>query len=293
MTANLDMVRAYLLFLLAYALALVVALVAGFSFDLFHPVVVALIADVAATIVIFAFSTAYGNSSFYDPYWSVAPIVIGIYWSVFAENPNIDLMRQVLSLSVVIAWGGRLTFNWIRRWEGMGHEDWRYVDFRRTFGKHYWVIDLLGIHMFPTIQVFLGCLALYPAVSSSAVELWWLDIVAVLVGASAVAVETAADNQLWEFLKHKQPGEILKSGLWAYSRHPNYFGEILFWWSLWLFALAADWHWWWTVVGPLAITLMFVFASVPMLDKRNLERRPGYEDHMRRISAIVPWLPND
>jgi len=293
MTVNLDLVRAYGLFAFAYMVALVVAAVAAFAFDLLHPILVALIADVAATLVIFAFSTTYANSSFYDPYWSVAPIAIAVFWAMWAENADIDIHRQVLSLSLVIAWGVRLTFNWARRWEGMGHEDWRYVDLRQKAGPYYWIVDLLGIHLFPTIQVFLGCLALYPAVSSGSNEFNALDVFAVVLGIAAVVIETTADNQLQDFVKHKQPGEIMRNGLWAYSRHPNYFGEILFWWSLWLFALAADWEWWWTVIGPVAITLMFVYASVPMIDKRHIERRPGYEDHMRRISAIVPWLPND
>ncbi len=293
MVSDLVLLRSYALCLLAYGLALVVAAVAAFAFDPLHPIIVAAIANVAATVVIYAFSTTYNNSSFYDPYWSLAPIVIAASWTAAAENPEIDVQRQVLALSLVIAWGLRLTFNWLRRWEGLEHEDWRYADLRQKFGRHYWLIDLLGIHLFPTIQVFLGCLALYPAVSSGGEAFGALDVAALSLGITAVVIEATADNQLWDFLRHKQPGEIMKKGLWAYSRHPNYFGEILFWWSLWLFGLAADLYWGWTAIGPLSITLMFVYASVPLIDKRNLERRPGYEEHMRRVSAIVPWLPYD
>lgn len=288
---DLELIRSYSLCLIAYMAALLVAGVAVFAFDPLHPIVVAAIADVAATLVIYAFSTAYNNSSFYDPYWSLAPITIAIFWAADPEVPDLDMQRQVLVLSLVIAWGVRLTFNWVRRWDGLRHEDWRYADFRRDYGRNYWAIDLFGIHLFPTIQVFLGCLAIYPAVSSGLEPFNLLDTLAVIVGIAAVTIEATADNQLADFLKTRRPGEILDTGLWSYSRHPNYFGEILFWWSLWLFSLAADWTWWWTFIGPLAITLMFVFASVPMLDKRSVERRPGYEDYMERVSAIVPWFP--
>jgi steroid 5-alpha reductase family enzyme len=83
----------------------------------------------------------------------------------------------------------------------------------------------------------------------------------------------------------------MDKGLWKYYRHPNYLGEVTFWWGLYLFALAAKPSYWWMVVGPIAITLLFVFVSIPMMDKRNLERRPGYAEHMKQVSAIIPWFP--
>ncbi|MBI5546954.1 MAG: DUF1295 domain-containing protein, partial [Deltaproteobacteria bacterium] len=88
------------------------------------------------------------------------------------------------------------------------------------------------------------------------------------------------------------PGEIVNTGLWKYSRHPNYFGEVSFWWGLWLFGVASDpASALWTLAGPVAMTGLFLFISVPMLDKRSLERRPGYAEHRRRVSALIPWFP--
>jgi steroid 5-alpha reductase family enzyme len=105
-------------------------------------------------------------------------------------------------------------------------------------------------------------------------------------------IEATADAQLHRFCQARKPGEIMSRGLWAYSRHPNYFGEISFWWGLWLFGLAADpGSALWTLAGPAAITALFVFVSVPLIDKRSLARRPGYAEHSKRISAIVPWFP--
>jgi steroid 5-alpha reductase family enzyme len=97
-----------------------------------------------------------------------------------------------------------------------------------------------------------------------------------------------ADLQLRRFAA---PGRIVDRGLWRWSRHPNYLGEVGFWWGLWLFGLAAAPGWWWTVVGPLVMVALFVFVSVPLMDDRSLARRPGYAEHMRRVPALLPWSP--
>jgi steroid 5-alpha reductase family enzyme len=284
--------RDFALCALAYGAAGVVALAVGFALSDEHPILVAAVADVAATLVVFAFSTAFHNSSFYDPYWSVAPVVIAVYWAVAPTAVGVDIVRQLVVVLLVIWWAMRLTYNWLRRWEGLGHEDWRYVDFRQQYGRRYWLIDLSGIHLFPTVIVFLGCLSLYSALSSGTSAFGVLDVIATGVTAAAITIETVADQQLWRFLNGpREPGTILSTGLWAYSRHPNYFGEILFWWGLFLFGLAADSSYWWTIVGPVAMVLMFMFASVPMIDRRSVERRPGYAAHMAKVSAIVPWFP--
>ena len=118
-----------------------------------------------------------------------------------------------------------------------------------------------------------------------------LDVLALVITAGAILVELVADEQMRAFARSKERGAIMDRGLWAWSRHPNYFGELGFWWGLWLFGIAAAPGWWWTIVGPLAMTAMFLFASIPMLDERSAERRPGYAEHMRRVSALLPLPP--
>ena len=275
-------------YLIAGGVAVVVACALGDR----SPILIAACADIAATFVIFGFSTLYRNSSLYDPYWSVAPVPIVLYWAFNPVVTGVNGIRQVLAVSLVTIWAVRLTYNWFRRWEGLKHEDWRYSDLREKMGRRYVFIDLTGIHLFPTIQVFLGCLALYPALSAGTSRLGAVDAVAVLITSGAIWIEATADKQLHRFLcGEKRPGEILNKGLWACSRHPNYFGEIMFWWGLYLLGMAADPSFWWTVIGPLSITLMFMFISIPMIDKRSLERRPGYGDHMQKVSACIPWFP--
>jgi steroid 5-alpha reductase family enzyme len=278
------------------ALAYVAAIAAGIGAAYlyrdagWHPLVLVLVADVVATVVIFIFSFIFKNSSFYDPYWSVIPIVIVAYFAWLGAGIG-DPLRIGMLVFLVSFWGVRLTYNWVRGWTGLHHEDWRYVDFQRTTGKWYWLVSFSGIHLFPTILVFLGCMALYPAMVLPGRALNALDVFAFLFTFGAVLIELIADEQLHRFKKIKKPGETLTSGLWAYSRHPNYFGEVSFWWGLFFFAMAADPTAWWTIVGALSMTLLFFFISIPMIDKRMLKRRKDYEQIMKRIPAIVPWFP--
>jgi steroid 5-alpha reductase family enzyme len=249
-------------------------------------------ADVVATLVIFGFSRAFRNSSFYDAYWSVLPPLFALYWYFVNAAAGVDPLRALLVIALVWLWGIRLTANWAVHWGGLTHEDWRYPIVRaRAGGAAVWA-DLFGLHMFPTVQVFLASLPIYAVMTRGQAPLGWLDALAIVVTLGAIVIETVADLQLRAFIKRKQPGTFITSGLWAWSRHPNYFGEIGFWWGLMLFGLAAapD-QWWWIVPGALTMTAMFAFASIPFMDQRSLERRPGYAEHMRRVSAIVPLPP--
>ena len=247
-------------------------------------------ADVAATLVVFVFSAALNNSSVYDPYWGVAPLANAPYLALGSGAEGAPVARRVVVCVLVLFWGVRLTYNWARGFQGLAHEDWRYVDIRAKTGRAYWPASLAALHLFPTVQVFLGCLPLFPALTSAR-PLGPLDVLAATVTLGAVLVETIADEQLRSFRRSRRDGAIMNRGLWAYSRHPNYFGELGFWCGLFLFGLAADPSDLRCGVGVLAITLMFVFASVPMLDRRSVARRPAYAEHMKRVSMLVPWWP--
>ncbi len=291
-TTSERLTKAFALCALAYAVALCVAIAVGYALGERHPVLIAFVADIAATLVIYAFSRIFRNASFYDTYWSLAPVAIALYWVLGAASGDAVLARQILVLTLVFIWAVRLTYNWARQWRGLGHEDWRYADFRRKSKGLFWLVELWGIEMMPTIFVFLGCLSLYPALSAGTGTFGPLDGFAIVVTASAIIIEATADQQLRRFVKTKrQPGQIMTTGLWAYSRHPNYFGEIMFWWGLFLFALAANSSYWWAIVGPLALTVLFLVVSIPLMDRRSLDRRPGYDEHMKKVSALIPWFP--
>jgi steroid 5-alpha reductase family enzyme len=275
--------------LLAYATSLAAAVVAGTVVGSATPLVVVAVADLAGTVVIFGWSRVLNNSSMYDAYWSVVPPAVAVYFVAVADD-GANVLRQVLVLTIVWLWALRLTGNWARSWPGLHHEDWRYVDMR-SGSAPYWVTSFFALHLFPTVQVYLGCLALYPALVVPNNPAGALDVVAALVAGAGIVFELVADEQLRAFNRTKAPGDVCDEGIWAWCRHPNYLGEMLFWWGLWLFALAADPAWWWTVIGPLAMTGMFLGASIPMMERRSFERRPTFAAYAERTPLLVPRPP--
>jgi steroid 5-alpha reductase family enzyme len=274
----------------AYLLATVVASAVLAALPDLHPLLAIAAADTAATVTVFIFSRAFNNTSVYDPYWSVAPPLIALWLVLVPGGARFDV-RQVLVLALTSAYGLRLTFNWARGWAGFAHEDWRYADFRKKTGKAYWLVSFWALHFFPTVMVYLGILPLYEALRVDAPPAGLLDAVAAVVTAGAIVIETAADEQLRNFRRAKRAdGDICNVGLWSWSRHPNYFGEISFWVGLFLFGLAGGAPWW-TGVGVLAMVALFVGASIPMAEKRSLERRPQYAEHQQRVSMLIPLPP--
>ena len=276
------------LVMLAYATAGLAAWAVAASAPGDRPLPHTFEADLAATVVVFLFSVAAGNASLYDPYWSVAPAVIVVAWALWRDDIG---ARQILVLTLVLIWAVRLTANWAVGWRGLGHEDWRYVRLReqRPSWLPFWVVNLTGIQLVPTLVVFAGLLPVWPAMTMPDRPFGPLDVAAAVVTAGAILTEAVADLQLRRFARDPaNRGQIIDSGLWRYSRHPNYLGEISFWWGLWLFGLAAAPGWWWTVIGPLVMVLLFAFVSVPMMDRRSVARRPAYAEHMRDVPALLP-----
>jgi steroid 5-alpha reductase family enzyme len=241
-----------------------------------------------SALVIYVWSLACDNGSMFDPWWSVLPPFAAL-WLAFGGTAGVPDLRVALVLIVVWIWAVRLTSNWARDWPGLQHEDWRYLDLYTKGPKA--LIRLLAVHLFPCVVVFLGSLPLVPALVWGTRAVGALDWIALVVGIAAAVIELVADEQMRRFARTKSPGDVMDRGMWRYSRHPNYFGEILFWWSLWFFALAAAPAWWWTVIGPLAMVTMFLAASIPMLDDRSRARRPSFAAYAKRTSAIVPWPP--
>ena len=285
------MIRARLWIVVAYVVAFAAAVFAARHTSLEGPLWVALWADLVATLVIFGFSIAFRNSSFYDAYWSVVPLPIAWYWALHPELVGVNPIRLGIVIFLLALWGARLTWNWTRGWKGLDHEDWRYVDIKAKTGAFYWPASFIGIHLLPTLWVFLALLPVYVVMVRGLEPFGYTDILALLVALGAIWLEARADKELLRF-RASQPGpeEFLKTGVWSWSRHPNYLGEMGFWWGLWLFGFAADASWWWTVVGPVGITLMFIFVSLPMIETRMSERRPAYAEYKASSSLVLPKL---
>jgi steroid 5-alpha reductase family enzyme len=270
---------------IAYATAAACAFGAGALCKGAHPLAVVAAADAAATLVVFISSFILDNSSVYDPYWSVAPIGIVLFFLWQAHSfPDI---RQMLVIFLLCFWALRLTGNWLLRWQGLGDEDWRYADFRSN--RAYWAVSFTGFHFFPTVAVFCGCLPLVPVFLSSSHAVGFIDALAAIVTCGSIYMEMKADRELRLFRnKPRKPGELLTNGIWSWCRHPNYFGEVAFWWGMGLFGLAANPGAWWILSGAVVITALFLFISIPMMDRHMLKRYPAYQDRIRSVSGFFP-----
>jgi steroid 5-alpha reductase family enzyme len=285
--------RALAAITVAYVVAIGAAIAGTWGIAQFLPLTplyAAAVADVLATCVIFGFSFRYNNTSVYDAYWSVIPPFIAAYW-IFESAPEVGAWRAWIAFALVAIWGVRLTYNWAIGWAGMEHEDWRYVRQRDLTGKFYWLVSFAALQMFPTVLVFAGCLPLW-IITQHGAAFNAFDVAGIIITSGAIAIESIADEQLRAFRRSNPPkGTIMNRGLWSWSRHPNYFGELMFWWGLLCFGFAASPSILWQASGALGMTLLFLFISIPMIDKRHHERRPAYAEHAKRVSRLVPLPP--
>ncbi len=239
-----------------------------------------LIADVCATVFVFVFSVIFKNASVYDPYWSVAPIVI-LTGFAFSAKPT---LYTILLLLAVWLWGLRLTANWVYTFHGPRYEDWRYRMLREKTGGLYPFVNLFGIHLFPTLVVYACILPAVTAVKEETTGTL-LSLVCLLICPFAVLLQGTADYEMHRF-RSRGTGGLIREGLWKYARHPNYLGEILMWWGIGLsFATAGGSFL--CLAGALVNHLMFLFISIPMADKRQSQKE-GWEEYRARTRALIP-----
>ncbi len=278
--------------LLALAIVLIVYIAAFFAGVLVYrllpidPVWGYLCADAAATIVVWAFGLLYKNASMYDPYWSVAPLVLFI---CFVAEAGMFDAADALYIFVFAFWGVRLTLNWIIGWSGMQHQDWRYTMLREQ-NKELWPLtNFFGINMMPTLFVFINMMpAYYSAQSMDRLSL--ITAIGAAICIMAAVLQIVSDGQMRRFrLNPQNKGRNMESGLWRYSRHPNYLGEVSFWWGVYIMMLGQRPAFWWTIFAPVLMTLLFIFVSVPMMEKRLLATRSGYAAYKKDTSMLLLW----
>lgn len=240
-----------------------------------------LIADVAATAVTFIFSVIFNNASVYDPYWSVQPIVIAV---AFAIGGKMTAAR-LLPLIAVSLWGVRLTANWAYTFKNLNHQDWRYTMLKEKTGKFYPIVNFLGIHLFPTLVVY-ACML--PVVYTYALDFKANtgSVVFFILSILAVILQLVSDTQMQKF-RNGKTGGFIRNGLWKYSRHPNYLGEILMWWGVALAFISAVPSMWYLCAGALVNTLMFLFISIPMADKRQA-KKDGFDEYKKQTRILLP-----
>lgn len=240
-----------------------------------------LIADAVATLFVFSFSVVFKNASVYDPYWSVQPIVILVCFAWHYQLTS----ATILLLIPVIYWGIRLTGNWAYVFGGLGHQDWRYTKLKNENGKLYPFINLTGIHMMPTLIVYMCTLpAVFVAREEFSANIGSYTGMAVCIGAATL--QLVADTQMHKYRASGEHG-LIRTGLWKYARHPNYLGEITMWWGVAIQAVSVMPDRWWLIAGAVANTALFFTVSIPLADKRQ-SAKPGYAEYKKSTRSLLP-----
>lgn len=212
-----------------------------------------------------------------------------IAWASYLAGDGSSSMLLAACLTTV--WGVRLAVHVGRR--NLGHdEDRRYAKMRKKRPGTFWIWSLFGVFL---LQGAIALVVSMPLQSLGAQDPDSIGLIA-WIGVAVFAVgfffEAVGDAQLNAFIRDPDSGDqVMDRGLWKYSRHPNYFGDTTQWWGIWLLAVGSGAAWW-TVIGPIVMTIFILRVSgVTLLEKDMSSRRPGYEEYVERTSAFIPWPP--
>jgi len=236
------------------------------------------------------FSLILRNSSIVDPMWGMGLVLSN--WIAFGLSVDGFPARKWLISILITIWGVRLSVHLLLRNWGKG-EDFRYRQWREEAGPKWWWYSFFKVFL---IQGLVMCvLGTAPAVanfSSTPARLTILDVLAIPVWATGFFFEAVGDWQLSRFLADPaNKGRLLNTGLWRYTRHPNYFGEATMWWGHYLAALSTPGGFL-TILSPALITFLLLRVSgVTLLEKSMVDTKPGYKEYVETTSAFIPWFP--
>jgi steroid 5-alpha reductase family enzyme len=246
-----------------------------------------------AALILFLYMTALylvalwrQDNSIADVAWG--PGFILAAWSTLVLDGSFSL-RQLIACLLVLIWGLRLSVRIYLRNRGKG-EDERYRKWREEWGKSFIIRSYLQVFLLQGGILLLNIAPILFINTYKAGNPGYLDLLGVLLWVLGFGFESVADWQLDRFIKNPDNrGKIMGRGLWRYSRHPNYFGEVTMWWGIYILALSVPWGWI-SIIGPLTISYIILFVSgVPMTEK-FMEDNPAFADYKRRTSAFIPWF---
>ncbi len=246
-----------------------------------------LAAVIAAMLVVWALSLALRDASIVDVFWGLGFILIAATARAVGDGYP---PRQTLVLALTALWGGRLALYLL--WRNWGHgEDYRYRAMRKRHGERFGMASLYTVFALQGGLMWIVSLPVQAAqMAGEPAALTWLDAAGTLLWAVGWGFESLGDWQLVRFKANPaNQGKVMDRGLWGHTRHPNYFGDALVWWGLFLIALATP-RGAWTIVGPVVMTFFLMRVSgVALLERKLVKTRPEYADYVRRTSAFVPW----
>ena len=243
-----------------------------------------LIADVSATIFIWIVGLVLKTASIYDPYWSIQTVAIYVPLQImYGFN-----LGNIIFLIFLSLWAIRLTYNFIKTFNDITYLDWRYKNIQIKTKGLYPLVSLLGIHMVPTLIVFATSIPAFMYVIKG-FDFNFLNLIGLLTMFIGVLLEFSADRNMHQFKKTRTDrSQIINVGLWKYSRHPNYLGEILFWYGVAFTLIFPNVTYWYLIVGAILNTLLFLFISIPLAENHMKTYKPGFEEYKKRTRMLLP-----
>jgi steroid 5-alpha reductase family enzyme len=248
-----------------------------------------LLVVMALMICLWLLSLKLKDASIMDIFWGPGFVLVACLTYFMADG---FWGRKLLVAFLVTLWGLRLALHIAMRNFGKG-EDRRYRAWREQYGNRYWWISFFKVFFIQGILLWVISLGVQTVLMApSPGKFVWLDALGGLVWGAGFLFEAVGDWQLERFKSDpNSKGKVMDRGLWKYTRHPNYFGESLIWWGLFLISLT-DISNFWTVISPLVITFLLLKVSgVAMLERDISNRRPKYQAYIRRTNAFIPWFP--
>lgn len=273
-----------------YVLAIFIAL---FSFQILEKYLslylAIFLADVIATLFVYFAGVFVKNTSVYDPYWSVQPLIIVSFLLTRFQVWNLGILLMLIAL---FYWGIRLTANWAYTFDSLNSQDWRYDMLKEKSKKWYPVVSLLGINLFPTVIVFLAVLPAIVFFEQGGVNI--ITIIGFVICLLAASLQLVADIQMQKYRNSPHDkSSIIRIGLWKYSRHPNYLGEILQWWGIYIMMVSVQPDKWYLAIGAILNTLMFFFISIPMAEKRLASYKLNFDIYKQETRMLLPFKKAD
>ncbi len=241
---------------------------------------------IAIMTALWILSLVLRNSSIVDIFWGTGFVLINLAAYLYSQQST----QQVLVTIIVTLWGLRLSIHIFLRNHGKP-EDFRYAQWRKEQGSRWWWISFFKVFLLQGILMLIVASPLFAVQTVANVSSFTVvNVVGIAVWAIGFFFEVVSDYQLTRFKSDSQHhGKLLTSGLWRYSRHPNYFGDTMQWWGFYILAAASGY--WWTIFSPFIMTLLLLRVSGVTLLERPMKTRPGYEEYIRTTNAFIPWIP--
>lgn len=280
MKAKENIIFSYVMITIIYVLATIIGIITYRALS-YSPYINLLIADIVATALVFVFSLIFDNASAYDPYWSVQPLIIGLF---FGLDYGFNAFTIIL-FAVICIWGIRLTINWTFDFRNFTYQDWRYVYLKEKTKWAYSIINFIGIHLVPTLVVYACSLPMVFAFINQP-KFNYFSLIFIALSLLAIGLEFFADIQMRKYRKDKKT-PFIRTGLWKYSRHPNYLGEILMWWGVALATIICMPSMWYLILGAFLNTLLFMFVSIPLADGKQ-SKKQGFSEYRKQTRMLLP-----